>query len=691
MCGLGVGIFGGATNNTIGGTTSAAANVISGNKGDGLNISGAGTGQTVVEGNLIGVNSAGSAALPNVGSGVGIFGGATNNTIGGTTSAAANVVSGNDVNGIFVSGAGSSANLIEGNLVGVNSAGDTAILNKAPGILIIAGAAANTVGGTVAGAGNVISGNNSDGVQIVNTGSSNNLVEGNDIGVTKAGAAITNNVGAGMDVSAGATNNTIGGTLAGAGNVISGNTEDGLDIAGVGTTGNLVEGNAIGVNPAGRAAVPNAGSGIGIFGGATNNTVGGTTAAAANVVSGNSTNGIVVINAGTSSNLIEGNLIGVNAGGNTAVLNKAPGVLIGGGATGNTLGGTAAGAANVISGNSSFGVQVNGTGTTTNLVEGNDIGVTAAGAPIANDVGNGLALSGGATNNTIGGTTPAAANVVSGNQGDGMDIFSAGTSNNLVEGNDIGVNAAGNAAVPNGGYGISVFNGASSNTIGGTTSGAQNVVSGNSFTGVNISGAGSNDNLVEGNILGVDSTGTIALGNNGDAVFINGGAASNTIGGTTAAAANVMSGNTLYGIHIQGAGTSHNVVEGNFIGTDKTGSIALGNTKQGVLIDTGATADTIGGTGAARGTSSRGTPATDSTSPARGPIITSSKGTSSARRSTARSRSATPQAACRSSRGRPATPSAAPPPARATSFRATRHSASKSPARGVRPTSSKAT
>ncbi|MFY9569866.1 MAG: HYR domain-containing protein [Blastocatellia bacterium] len=116
----------------------------------------------------------------------------------------------------------------------------------------------------------------------------------------------------------------------------------------------------------------------------------------------------------------------------------------------------------------------------------------------------------------------------------------------------------------------------------------------NRFSGNGIV-VGGNGNIIEGNFIGTNATGTFALGNAQDGVFINGGS-NNTIGGTTAAARNVISGNRN-GIQLSGAGTG-NQVRGNFIGTNAAGVAAVGNSVNGVLI-TGSSANAIGAVGSA--------------------------------------------------------------------------------------------
>jgi titin len=167
-----------------------------------------------------------------------------------------------------------------------------------------------------------------------------------------------------------------------------------------------------------------------------------------------------------------------------------------------------------------------------------------------------------------------------------------------VQGNLIGTDINGTANLGNGTYGVIIQNAATDNTIGGTTTGAANVISGNGLAGVVIATDGTSGNLVLGNLIGTDKSGTAKLGNPTGVAIISG-ATDNTVGGTVSGAANVISGNGIQGVYINGdpSNTSGNVVLGNLIGTDKSGTAKLGNGNQGVFVGgSGATANTIGGT-----------------------------------------------------------------------------------------------
>ncbi len=413
--------------------------------------------------------------------------------------------------------------------------------------------AANTIGGLTGAARNIISGNSVDGIFLIGSGATSNIVEGNFIGTDVSGAFTVGNVH-GVDIAA--PNNVIGGTVSGAANVIAGNIGPGGS-SGIGilfqgaSPGNTVQGNRIGTGPLGNET--QLGNVYGIFFGSpanvtgetiTGETIGGTTAGAGNVISGN----LVGITGNVTSSLIAGNLIGTDATGTTAIPN-AEGIFLGAFTT--TIGGTTAGARNIISGTS--GAQAGtlaepGAGITlsgaSDLVEGNYIGTNAAGTAILpNLIGATFHLVG----STIGGTTLGAANVIAGNAGDGLRLDQNG--GNAVEGNFIGTNVAG-LALANGANGIFVNLPASTttppavialnDTIGGTVAGSGNVIANNGGAGVAvapraepITGLSIRENSIYGNgKLGIDRGGVgvatpgylffVAATTSGGSITING-------------------------------------------------------------------------------------------------------------------------------------------------------------------------
>jgi len=193
----------------------------------------------------------------------------------------------------------------------------------------------------------------------------------------------------------------------------------------------------------------------------------------------------------------------------------------------------------------------------------------------------------------IGGTTPAARNLISG----GHDKIAfepvGGVNGALIQGNLIGTNAAGTEGLPNNGAGV-VLTRPLNSTIGGNTVAARNVISGNGGTGIEIGGEPSSGIVVAGNYIGVDVTGAAPLGNSDRGINVDSPAV--TIGGASVGARNVISSNGGIGIVLgNGPSGSLAVVQGNFIGTDATGTVAMGNGDRGIHVGGGN--HTIGGIG----------------------------------------------------------------------------------------------
>ncbi|MBT4497741.1 MAG: hypothetical protein HOC74_08470 [Gemmatimonadetes bacterium] len=259
-----------------------------------------GGGGNVIEGNYIGTDVSGTVALGNGGTGgsggVGVS--SPNNTIGGTSPAARNLISGNTTYGIFISGV--AGNVIEGNYIGTDVSG-TAALPNVNGVRVQV-SAGGLIGGTATGVGNLISGNSQQGI-VIFSGSSNYQVQGNYIGTDASGIAPLGNGTAGISVWS-ASNITIGGTASGAGNLVSGNNGSGISID---ETGNRVEGNIIGADVSGTAALGNTGSGVWTGSGIR---VGGLASEAGNLIAYNSQFGVRV---GGTGNAIWSNEIHSNS------------------------------------------------------------------------------------------------------------------------------------------------------------------------------------------------------------------------------------------------------------------------------------------------------------------------------------------------------------------------------------------
>ncbi len=245
------------------------------------------------------------------------------------------------------------------------------------------------------------------------------------------------------------------------------------------------------------------------------------------------------------------------------------------------------------------GIDVRGSGAKGNRVEGNFIGTSVGGNTALGNRANGVFLVSGASGNTVGGTSSAARNIISGNRDSGVAISSSATGNKVL-GNYIGTTRDGNSDLGNANEGVNIRFISSDNIVGGTSREARNVISGNDASGVMISSAGTRGNKVEGNLIGTDAAGTADLGNADNGVLILASASANTIGGTVSAARNTISGNGR-GVVIFDSGTTGNVVTGNFIGTTVTGTAALGNADDGVLVFAGASGNIIGGASGAAG------------------------------------------------------------------------------------------
>jgi len=755
--------------NLIGGSGYYSAGSFS--RGYGVSIAGDTASGNLVAGNLIGTNASGDDSLANTQDGISIE--SRGNTVGGTEIGARNIISGNSLGGIYIRGDG---NLVQGNFVGTDITGTKAIRNYA-GISVNVGRD-NIIGGHTPGAGNLVSGNSNSGIAIGSFGATGNRVEGNLIGTKADGTSPLGNGGEGVAASVWADANTIGGAVDGAANIIAFNGRDGVLIAadttgnrvsrnsiygngglGINLLGGVEDSKGVTANDPGDAdkgpnglqnypiiaaveggdflwlsaslnSTPNStftleffatppgnppsygegqkflgytqittdGAGNASFSAtigtpvsdgwsitATATDVGGNTSEFspyltiltdplplevtntldagpgslrqaildANARAGKDTirfniggigphtirplsplptiTGSVVIDGytqpGSSVNtnaFSSGNnaglrieIDGTNAGlttsgftllggGNTVkglvinsfgeaaiVLAQAGGNVVEGnyigtdvsgmfrrdnmtgvsveGSPGNRIGGTSAAARNVISGNKDQGVYIERGEASANLVQGNYLGVNAAGNAPLGNKGPGVWISQ-APKNTIGGSVSGAGNLIGG-CGYGVTIEGDSATGNLIAGNLIGTNAAGDDSIANTMNGISITS--SGNTVGGTENGARNIVSGNSRAGIYI---GQHGNVVQGNFVGTDITGTKAI-RNATGIQINYGR-HNIIGGQTPAARNVASGNLQGGIFIGG---DSNVVQGNFVGTDITGTKSIPN-DMGILI-----------------------------------------------------------------------------------------------------------
>ncbi len=452
---------------------------------------------------------------------------------------------------------------------------------------------------------NLLSGDLFAGVWITGQGTSNNAVAGNWIGTDISGSVALNNgtqpvtdslgniFGGGVVISAGASGNRIGtdGNSVddvGERNVIGGSGEDGVDIYGTGTDGNVVAGNFIGTDVTGTVSLGIFNDGVLLAEGASSNWIGvnplGGTATSdeGNVIPGNDNDGVQLVS-GSDGNTIAGNKIGTDVSGTVTLPDPTYyifnyGVEVDTTCVGNTIGGLASGAGNVISGNWT-GILVNGAD---NLIEGNKIGTDITGTLALGNMYWGVVLQE-AADNTVGGSTDGAGNLISGNDEGGVAIRGIQSVGDVVQGNLIGTDVTGTKALGNGYSGVYVGDwgvagdAASNATIGGTTAGAGNVISANGNWGIWISGAGTTGVVVQHNLIGTDLTGTAALGNAYSGVQIDSGAANNTIGGTTAGSGNLIANNQGPGVTVAGDGSLGNQITANRIFANSGQAIDFGN------------------------------------------------------------------------------------------------------------------
>ena len=210
---FGVAIGDGSQGNVVGGNTPEERNVISGNNQYGVYIYGDGTDQNTVSGNYIGTDAMGTQDLGNTETGVAIAYGPQNNTVGGDTEGQRNIISGNGGDGVSISGSGTISrtinNTVSGNYIGTVVSGTQALGNTGDGVEIGAGAQNNTVGGDTEGERNVICANRM-GVNIVGTDTMTNTVSGNYIGTDALGSSDLGNAYYGVQIISGAQKNTIG-------------------------------------------------------------------------------------------------------------------------------------------------------------------------------------------------------------------------------------------------------------------------------------------------------------------------------------------------------------------------------------------------------------------------------------------------------------------------------------------------
>ena len=449
-----------------GAAAGVVANVISGNRRNGLEFSGS-SGNTVVS-NRIGTSPGGSRAIPNAGNGIVLTGRSDGNQIGGTafidksTGQAndptgdkgtvspvfvvpplGNLISGNGRNGVLIDD-GSRDNVLNGNFIGTTGDGDAAIGNLGNGVWID-GADNNQLTGCKFINNpfvyyNVISGNRENGLRI--TSSDNVVVQGNFFGSAANNSGTVRNRLDGILVDGSSGNTQVGGVIP-LGNVSAGNGRNGIEVTG--RVHGFTTFNTFGGLHAFGGAAPNGNDGLLIT------ATGGDNLARTNVMSGNRRNGIEL--AGHASGVtVDPDIAGLDTDGTALLPNGGDGILIHASAHDNVIGGTLRSVIrqNTFSGNLGYGLAITGWAHDNQVID-SFIGTGILGLTALSNQRGGVLMAGHAYRNAIGTLrTRPPSNLISGNRGNGVTLLTR-TSFNRVVGNFIGLDRTGRRRIPNAG------------------------------------------------------------------------------------------------------------------------------------------------------------------------------------------------------------------------------------------------
>ncbi len=614
-----------ADNNSIGSSAAADRNLISGNDDEPIDVDKGVTG-TIIRGNYLGTNAAGNAAIANgtagnANSGFLLIEG-PNSIVGGSNPGEGNLVSGSTHAGIFITSTG---NTVQGNLIGTDATGTTALANQGPGVRIgewvgEQQGADNLIGGATAGTANIIAFNTGDGISLDSGAGTGNSFLGN---------STYSNTGTGIDLAAnGVTANDAGDADSGANNlqnfpVLTRAVTNASNRLAVGGTLNSTASTFYRIEIFSNTA-----------GDASGNGEGQTYLGFVNVLtdsSGNATWGTEIM-----ANVATGAVISATAtkldaslspvetsefAGNITTVNQTLIVTN----TNDTINGDTSSVAALIATPGGDGISLREAITAANVSGTIDLILfnIAGVGPHAITLGSALpALNGtlvidGSTEPDFT-TTPVVRLDGASGAFNGLNVSATGDGSTIrslmatrfgldgilvqsladnitIAGNWIGTTGAGSTGVGNSDDGIDI---AGSNvTVGGIGANDRNVITNSGDEGLNIVGTGVTGHVIQGNYIGLDPDGSTGSGNTDVGIAIISGSG-NTIGGTLAAARNVIS-NNFEGIEIN---TANNVVQGNYIGTDAAGTLDRGNrSDDGVEIQGGATGNLIGGTFAGAG------------------------------------------------------------------------------------------
>ncbi len=347
-----------------------------------------------------------------------------------------------------------------------------------------------------------------------------------------------------------------------------------ITITGALAKDNVIQGNMVGLDVDGSTEMGIAKAGIVITNSAPHNTIGGSSAGQGNVVSGNWNPyminfdyGIEMLNPG-ANNIVQGNIIGIKADGLTKVTGNGQVVGVHVSSSINWLntliGGNTVGARNIIADGSDSGIRLDGTGIGLVIIQGNYIGVNKNGINFSSTQPVGINFQPGSSN-IIGGSGAGEGNVISGGTFSGKGIVVRG-SNNSIQGNIIGPHADGiTHLTATQKHGIYFEAGSNNNIIGGTTVGARNVISDNRTNGIYFELNGNNNNnIIQGNYIGSDKNGASISGSAQQyGIYIRDRNANNKIGGALTGEANIIAFNTINGVYVNGVNATGNLISNN--------------------------------------------------------------------------------------------------------------------------------
>lgn len=421
-----------------------------------------------------------------------------------------NVIAGNRANGIAVMG--SHDNVIAMNYIGTDPSGTaTGFGNGANGVLVTNGATQNLIGGVAFGVnnptgsknpanavfqrpvqGNLISGNIGNGV-LVNANSTDTVLSGNYIGTDADGLAALANGGDGVTVDNANRTQFLGCTFYQNPfvyyNVISGNRGHGVRVRDSNNV--VVQANFLGMGSDNATSVPNGGNGLLLEGNSKNPQVGGVIPLG-NVISGNTLNGIAV------TDKVSG-FISFNTFGGIAAFQTFPspngqnGILVTSSGGKNTI------RTCIISGNLGNGIELSGDATDVQITD-TSVGTTTTITGTIPNQGSGIVIRGRAHDNAIGGFQRSVEPTcyVSGNKKFGI-VVSEGAYNNSIFNTIVGIGAANAGAMPNSEGGILLDRGSRGTTIGGKKTKFQNKIQSNDKAGLYINV--SRQNTILGNSI----------------------------------------------------------------------------------------------------------------------------------------------------------------------------------------------